>query len=110
MYRVIILLVLLSSPLAAQTHAVRRSQTAPSAVKEQGPANVLRKLLTDPATADTSVAALTSTGDPELLPLFAAMAAKGDPLPPLAGIPMGIKDVLVMRGAPATAGFSIAVC
>ena len=27
-----------------------------------------------------------------------AMAAKGDPLPPLAGIPVGIKDVLVMRG------------
>ena len=33
-----------------------------------------------------------------------AMAAKGDPLPPLAGIPVGIKDVLVMRGAPSTAG------
>jgi aspartyl-tRNA(Asn)/glutamyl-tRNA(Gln) amidotransferase subunit A len=33
-----------------------------------------------------------------------ARAAKGDPLPPLAGIPVGIKDVLVMRGAPATAG------
>jgi aspartyl-tRNA(Asn)/glutamyl-tRNA(Gln) amidotransferase subunit A len=34
-------------------------------------------------------------------------AAKGDPLPPLAGIPVGIKDVLVMRGAPATAGSKI---
>jgi aspartyl-tRNA(Asn)/glutamyl-tRNA(Gln) amidotransferase subunit A len=34
-------------------------------------------------------------------------AAKGDPLPVLAGIPMGIKDVLVMRGAPATAGSKI---
>src|SRR6202046_4293319 len=32
------------------------------------------------------------------------MAAKGDVLPPLAGVPVGIKDVLVMRGAPATAG------
>jgi len=32
------------------------------------------------------------------------MAAKGDPLPPLAGVPVGIKDVLAMRGAPATAG------
>ncbi|WP_183811418.1 Asp-tRNA(Asn)/Glu-tRNA(Gln) amidotransferase subunit GatA [Tunturibacter empetritectus] len=32
------------------------------------------------------------------------MAAKGNPLPPLAGVPVGIKDVLVMRGAPATAG------
>lgn len=34
-------------------------------------------------------------------------AAKGDPLGPLAGIPLGIKDVLVMRGAPATAGSKI---
>jgi aspartyl-tRNA(Asn)/glutamyl-tRNA(Gln) amidotransferase subunit A len=31
-------------------------------------------------------------------------AAKGDPLPPLAGVPVGIKDVLVMQGSPATAG------
>lgn len=36
-----------------------------------------------------------------------AMAAKGDPLPPLAGVPVGIKDVLVMQGAPATAGSKI---
>jgi aspartyl-tRNA(Asn)/glutamyl-tRNA(Gln) amidotransferase subunit A len=36
-----------------------------------------------------------------------AIAAKGDPLPPLAGIPVGIKDVLVMREAPATAGSKI---
>jgi aspartyl-tRNA(Asn)/glutamyl-tRNA(Gln) amidotransferase subunit A len=35
------------------------------------------------------------------------LAAKGDPLPPLAGIPVGIKDVLVMQGAPATAGSKI---
>ena len=34
-------------------------------------------------------------------------AAKGDPLGPLAGVPVGIKDVLVMRGAPATAGSRI---
>jgi aspartyl-tRNA(Asn)/glutamyl-tRNA(Gln) amidotransferase subunit A len=32
------------------------------------------------------------------------MAATGQILPPLAGVPVGIKDVLVMRGAPATAG------
>jgi aspartyl-tRNA(Asn)/glutamyl-tRNA(Gln) amidotransferase subunit A len=32
-----------------------------------------------------------------------AMAARGEPLPPLAGIPVGIKDVLVTRGAPSTA-------
>ena len=36
-----------------------------------------------------------------------AMAAKGDPLPPLAGVPVGIKDVLVMQGSPATAGSKI---
>lgn len=35
------------------------------------------------------------------------LAAKGDPLPPLAGIPVGIKDVLVMQGSPATAGSKI---
>jgi aspartyl-tRNA(Asn)/glutamyl-tRNA(Gln) amidotransferase subunit A len=32
------------------------------------------------------------------------MAARGEALPPLAGIPIGIKDVLVMEGSPATAG------
>ncbi len=32
------------------------------------------------------------------------MAARGDALPALAGVPVGIKDVLVMQGAPATAG------
>ena len=36
-----------------------------------------------------------------------ALAAKGDPLPRLPGFPVGIKDVLVMRGAPATAGSRI---
>jgi aspartyl-tRNA(Asn)/glutamyl-tRNA(Gln) amidotransferase subunit A len=35
------------------------------------------------------------------------LAEKGDPLPALAGIPMGIKDVLEMQGAPATAGSKI---
>jgi aspartyl-tRNA(Asn)/glutamyl-tRNA(Gln) amidotransferase subunit A len=36
-----------------------------------------------------------------------ALAAKGDPLPALAGIPIGIKDVLVVKGAPSTAGSRI---
>jgi aspartyl-tRNA(Asn)/glutamyl-tRNA(Gln) amidotransferase subunit A len=36
-----------------------------------------------------------------------ALAAKGDPLPVLAGVPVGIKDVLVMKGAPSTAGSKI---
>ena len=32
------------------------------------------------------------------------LVAKGEPLPVLAGVPVGIKDVLAMQGAPATAG------
>jgi aspartyl-tRNA(Asn)/glutamyl-tRNA(Gln) amidotransferase subunit A len=36
-----------------------------------------------------------------------AMAAKGETLPPLAGVPVGIKDVLTMTGSPATAGSKI---
>ncbi len=36
-----------------------------------------------------------------------AAAGKGEPLGPLAGIPVGIKDVLVMQGAPSTAGSKI---
>ena len=34
-------------------------------------------------------------------------AQKGEALGPLAGIPIGVKDVLVMQGAPATAGSAI---
>jgi aspartyl-tRNA(Asn)/glutamyl-tRNA(Gln) amidotransferase subunit A len=36
-----------------------------------------------------------------------AMAAKGEPLPPLAGVPIGVKDVLAMKGSPATASSKI---
>src|SRR6478609_5539599 len=36
-----------------------------------------------------------------------AAAANGDALPPLAGVPVGIKDVLTMTGSPATAGSKI---
>jgi aspartyl-tRNA(Asn)/glutamyl-tRNA(Gln) amidotransferase subunit A len=35
------------------------------------------------------------------------LVKQGDSLPTLAGIPMGIKDVLVMQGAPSTAGSKI---
>ncbi|HEX6493981.1 MAG TPA: amidase, partial [Acidobacteriaceae bacterium] len=36
-----------------------------------------------------------------------AAARRGDPLGPLAGVPMGIKDVIAMEGMPATAGSRI---
>jgi aspartyl-tRNA(Asn)/glutamyl-tRNA(Gln) amidotransferase subunit A len=35
------------------------------------------------------------------------LAAKGDPLPPLAGVPMGIKDVMVTKGIRSTAGSKV---
>src|SRR6266852_2356830 len=35
------------------------------------------------------------------------LAAQGDPLPPLAGVPMGIKDVMVTRGVRTTAGSKV---
>src|SRR5436853_299880 len=35
------------------------------------------------------------------------LAAEGKPLPPLAGVPVGIKDVMVTRGVPTTAGSKI---
>jgi aspartyl-tRNA(Asn)/glutamyl-tRNA(Gln) amidotransferase subunit A len=35
------------------------------------------------------------------------IAAKGETLPPLAGVPIGIKDVLTLEGFPATAGSKI---
>jgi len=35
------------------------------------------------------------------------LAQRGDPLPPLAGVPMGIKDVLMTRGLVTTAGSKI---
>src|SRR5579859_3835411 len=36
-----------------------------------------------------------------------ALAGKGDPLPPLAGVPVAIKDVMVTRGVRSTAGSKI---
>src|SRR5262249_41764756 len=36
-----------------------------------------------------------------------ALAANGEPLPSLAGVPMGIKDVMVTRGVRTTAGSKI---
>ena len=36
-----------------------------------------------------------------------AMAGRGDPLPPLAGVPVGIKDVLLTKGLRTTAGSKI---
>ncbi|HEX3586471.1 MAG TPA: amidase family protein, partial [Candidatus Angelobacter sp.] len=35
------------------------------------------------------------------------LVSKGDPLPPLAGVPIGIKDVMVTKGIRTTAGSKI---
>ena len=45
--------------------------------------------------------ALTKAGEMD------ALAAKGEKLPPLGGVPVGIKDVMVMRGVRTTAGSKI---
>ncbi len=60
------LLLLATSPAVAQTTS---SQTG---------ADILRQLLTAPATTDAALAALAATGDKELWPLFAAVAEKGN--------------------------------
>ncbi len=59
---------------------------------------------------DTEIHAYLSLSRERALEQAARMddlAAKGDPLPPLAGVPLGIKDVLTLQGSPATAGSKI---
>lgn len=53
----------------------------PASAPDDSPALVLQRLLADTTTADAALAALTATGDKELLPIFAAVAAssKSDP-------------------------------
>ena len=56
---------------------------------------------------DPAIHAFLATSPERALRTAAAMdrlAAQRAPLPPLAGVPIGIKDVLVMQGSPATAG------
>jgi aspartyl-tRNA(Asn)/glutamyl-tRNA(Gln) amidotransferase subunit A len=82
----------------------------------------IRAAVASGATTATAVAELhykrIASGDPKINSFLAlsreralaqaakidGMAARAEALPALAGVPIGIKDVLVMRGAPATAG------
>ncbi|HTV83132.1 MAG TPA: Asp-tRNA(Asn)/Glu-tRNA(Gln) amidotransferase subunit GatA [Acidobacteriaceae bacterium] len=96
------------SPLAAPPsiaslrRAIARRETTAAAVAEAALARI--------ADADPAIHAFL-TVDATLARAQAAhidqLAVAGDPLPPLAGVPFGIKDVLTVEGMPATAGSKI---
>jgi len=79
---------------SGQTKAVDLANHYYSAIEQKNPAlNVYLSLTRDRALAQAE--------------RIDQMAARGDALPPLAGVPIGIKDVLVMKGAPSTAASKI---
>jgi aspartyl-tRNA(Asn)/glutamyl-tRNA(Gln) amidotransferase subunit A len=88
--------------IASLRQAIARRETTATAVAEAALARI--------AEADPGVHAFLSV-DATLALAQAAhvdqLAAAGDPLPPLAGVPFGIKDVLTVQGMPATAGSKI---
>ncbi len=70
----------------------------------------LARIRTHDQIAGEEINSFLSLADERALQQAAAvdeLVRKGDPLPPLAGVPVGIKDVLAMRGVPATAGSAI---
>jgi aspartyl-tRNA(Asn)/glutamyl-tRNA(Gln) amidotransferase subunit A len=82
--------------------AVRNAKPTATQIAEQ--------CFTEIKAQDLSINAWLATSPERAMSAAAAidqLAAKGAPLPPLAGVPIGIKDVLVMKGSPATAGSRI---
>ncbi len=88
--------------IASLRQAIAGRATTATAVTEAALARI--------AEADPAIHAFLSV-DATLARAQAAhvdqLAAAGAPLPPLAGVPFGIKDVLTLEGAPATAGSKI---
>jgi aspartyl-tRNA(Asn)/glutamyl-tRNA(Gln) amidotransferase subunit A len=88
--------------ISAIRDAIARRQTTAAAVAEAALARI--------AEVDPAIHSFLSV-DATLARAQAAridrLAAAGDPLPPLAGVPFGIKDVLTLEGMPATAGSKI---
>ena len=83
-----------ASILAGETKAVDLAEQYYSRIQAHNPLlNVYLSLTRDRALAQASA--------------VDQAASKGESLGPLAGIPIGIKDVLTMQGAPATAGSRI---
>ncbi len=90
------------SSISTIRDAIARRETTAAAVAEAALARI--------ADTDPAIHAFLST-DAALARAQAAridqLAAAGHPLPPLAGVPFGIKDVLTLEGMPATAGSKI---
>lgn len=88
--------------ISSLRQAIARRETTAAAVAEAALARI--------AEADPAIHAFLSV-DAMLARAQAAridqLAATGNPLPPLAGVPFGIKDVLTLEGMPATAGSKI---
>ena len=88
--------------IASLRQAIARRETTAAAVAEAALARIAE---TDPAihaflTVDAPLARAQAAHIDQL-------AATGSPLPPLAGVSFGIKDVLTLEGLPATAGSKI---
>jgi aspartyl-tRNA(Asn)/glutamyl-tRNA(Gln) amidotransferase subunit A len=90
------------SSISAIRDAIARRETTAAAVAEAALGRI--------AEADPAIHAFLAV-DATLARAQAAhidqLAAAGNPLPPLAGIPVGIKDVLTVEGMTATAGSKI---
>lgn len=90
------------SSISAIRDSVARRATTASAIAEAALARI--------AEVDPQIHAFLHM-DPALARAQAAhidqLAAAGEPLPPLAGVPFGIKDVLTVEGMTATAGSKI---
>ncbi len=86
--------------------AIQAGETTATALTTES----LERIRTQDQVAGQEINSFLSFAEERALAQAAAVdehARKGAPLPPLAGVPIGIKDVLVMRGAPATAGSAI---
>lgn len=95
--------------LAAAPRSISDIRSA-IAARETSAAAVAESCFSRIDAEDARIHAFLST-DRELALAQAAhidrLAAAGDPLPPLAGVPFGLKDVLTIQGFPATAGSKI---
>src|SRR5271155_5618700 len=94
-----------SNTIANIRNAIANKQTTATALAE----SYFSKIDADDSGAGKVNAYLTLSKERALAKAteIDALAAKGSPLPPLAGVPMGIKDVMVMRDIRTTAGSKI---
>ncbi|MBS1813499.1 MAG: Asp-tRNA(Asn)/Glu-tRNA(Gln) amidotransferase subunit GatA [Acidobacteria bacterium] len=82
--------------------AIQRGETTATALAEAH----LARILAEDGTIN-SVLATTEERALRQASFIDLLAKTGDPLPPLAGVPVGIKDVLTVKGTPSTAASKI---